>query len=252
MNAGSRRPITGVVAAIGITTAMDAGGLSMFSALPLFPLAGILWYWERFSRVDVGLAWGRSRDYGIAVLYPLSVLGATGLIAVLGGAADVSGADWGKAVTHVAINGAVTVIVVIITEEGFFRGWLWASLTRAGISRTRVLIWSSVIFSLWHLSAVSLDTGFDLPAAKIPVFMVNAAVMGAVWGMLRLASGSVVVASVSHGVWNGLNYELFGFGSKVGALGIADTGIFGSESGLVGLALNVVFAGVLWRGVQAR
>ncbi|MGO9210031.1 MAG: hypothetical protein ACLPXM_00545 [Terriglobales bacterium] len=36
-----RGPILGVLAAIAVTTAMDANGLSAFSALPLFPLMAL-------------------------------------------------------------------------------------------------------------------------------------------------------------------------------------------------------------------
>jgi len=137
--------------------------------------------------------------------------------------------------------------VAIVTEEGFFRGWLWASLERAGMKPPAVLIWSSVAFSLWHLSAVSLKTGFDIPGAQIPVFMVNAAVMGAVWGLLRWISGSVIVASLSHGLWNGMDYVFFGFGTKVGALGIKNTALYGPEVGVIGLAFNILFLAALWR-----
>lgn len=62
------RQALGVLAAIAITTAMDAGGLSVFSALQLFPLMGLFWYLERLPRQSVGMAWGRGRDYGLAVL----------------------------------------------------------------------------------------------------------------------------------------------------------------------------------------
>jgi hypothetical protein len=115
---------------------------------------------------------------------------------------------------------------------------LWAS------RRRRPLLFTSIAFALWHVSAVTLPTGFDLPVAQIPVFLVNAAVMGAIWGVLRDISGSLVVSSVSHGVWNGLAYALFGYGTKGGALGIRHTAIYGPEVGLVGLALNalVLFA----------
>ena len=65
--------------------------------------------------------------------------------------------------------------------------------------------------------------------------------------MLRLLSGSIVVASVSHALWNGLDYPLFGFGEKVGALGIEQTHIFGPEVGLVGIVLNLLFAAMLYR-----
>ena len=43
----------------------------------------------------------------------------------------------------------------------------------------------------------------------------------------------LIVASVAHGVWNGLAYVLFGFGTKVGALGVEAT--FQDESMDVGM-----------------
>ena len=70
--------------------------------------------------------------------------------------------------------------------------------------------------------------------------------IGAVFGMLRMASGSIVVPSVCHAVWNGLDYPLYGFGEKVGALGIEATHIYGPEVGVLGVALNLIFAGGLW------
>jgi uncharacterized protein len=92
--------------------------------------------------------------------------------------------------------------VAIVTEEGFLRGWLWGSLEKTRIKMERVLIWSRVAFALWHISAVTLD--FKPPVAHIPVYLCNAAVVGAVWRFLRERSGSIVVSSLSHGVWNGM------------------------------------------------
>lgn len=244
------RPTAGVLVAIGITTTMDATGLSVFSALPLFPLASALWAWERFSRIEIGLTRGSLRAYGLALLHPLLVIGAVTAIAAFAVVIDVTQTDWRKAGLNLLLMGVSTIVVVILTEEGFFRGWLWASLRRAGLGETAVLLWSSVAFSLWHVSAVTLETGFDLPAPQIPVFLLNAILMGAIWGMLRLASGSIVVASVGHGVWNGLAYVLFGFGTKVGALGVEATPIYGPEVGVVGLGLNALFACALWRWVK--
>ncbi|MDH3664242.1 MAG: CPBP family intramembrane metalloprotease, partial [Alphaproteobacteria bacterium] len=126
------------------------------------------------------------------------------------------------------------------------RGWLWAALKRAGQTDTQVLIWTSLAFTLWHVSAISLDTGFDVPADEIPIYLINATLVGAVFGMLRMASGSVVVPSVCHAVWNGIDYPLYGFGEKVGALGIEQTHIYGPEVGVLGLGLNLVFAATLW------
>ena len=100
-----------------------------------------------------------------------------------------------------------------------------------------------------------METGFDLPAKEIPIYLLNATLIGLNWGLLRLASGSIIVASVSHGVWNGLAYALFGFGEKTGALGIQDTWLFGPEVGLLGIALNL-FGGIFFergrRGTQAE
>jgi len=242
-----RRPMLGVLVAIAVTTAMDASGLSAFSALPLLPLMCLLWYLERLSRHSMGFMWGQWSHYGLAVLHPVAVLGVVGLVSAAAGAVDLSQTQWEKVWLNFALVTVSTTLAAIITEEGFFRGWLFASLERAGVQNERILVWSSIAFSLWHLSAVTLSTGFDLPAKQIPVFMINAAALGVIWGLLRLISGSVIVASVSHGVWNGGAYVFFGFGTKIGALGIDDTAIYGPEVGILGLVLNLIFAAALWR-----
>jgi len=225
---------------------MDASGLSAFSALPLCPLMLLLWYLEKHSRQDMGFVWGRPRNYRLALLYPVLVLSVIAIIAAAAGALDLSKTDWAKAWRTVALLAVSTILIAVMTEEGFFRGWLIASLKRAGITRNATLVWSSLAFSLWHLSAVTLNTGFDLPAAQIPVFMLNAALLGLIWALMRSISGSIVVSSVSHGLWNGGAYAFFGYGTKVGALGIADTSIYGPEAGLLGLGMNLLFAAVLW------
>jgi membrane protease YdiL (CAAX protease family) len=252
VNANLKWPILGVLAAIAITTTMDATGLSAFSALPLLPLLILFWFLQRFSRTDVGFTLGNWRHYGLAVFYPVIVIGAVAGIAAATGAVDLSKTNWDKAWLNCARVALATFLVVILTEEGFFRGWLFASLRRANVSPTRTWVWSSGAFALWHLSAVALDTGFNPPVAQIPVFMVNAAVMGLVWGLLRWISGSVIVASLSHGVWNGFAYIFFGFGKKVGALGIVNSAIYGPEVGVLGLVINAAFAFALWRWWRAR
>jgi len=244
--------ILGVLLAIGITTTMDATGYTMFSALPLFPLAGILWAWQRLSRAEIGLSWGNARGIVLALRYPIVVLGAVACIAWATAAIDTTGADWRKAGVNFALMSSTGILMVLITEEGFFRGWLWAALRRAGRSEGAVLVWTSVAFSLWHVSAVTLDTGFDLPARQIPVYLINATVMGAIWGMLRSISGSAFVSAVSHAVWNGIDYPFFGFGAESGALGIARTDVYGPEVGVLGLALNLAFASFLWLRIRKR
>ena len=136
---------------IVITTAMDATGYSMFSALPLFPLAGLFWYLQRFSRQEIGLSWSNPKSYLAAIGYPVVVLGLIALIALMAGAIDTSEADWNKAFLNMGLMSTTGVIMVLITEEGFFRGWLWAALNRAGHTERSTLIWTSLAFTLWHV-----------------------------------------------------------------------------------------------------
>lgn len=46
--------------------------------------------------------------------------------------------------------------------------------------------------------------------------------------------------------WNGLAYVLFGIGTRAGALGIKNTGLFGAEVGVLGLVFNAAFLAALW------
>ena len=117
---------------------------------------------------------------------------------------------------------------------------------RAGKSDNYTLVWTSVVFMAWHISAISLDTGFDVPAREIPVYLVNATLLGLIWGYLRLLSGSIVVVAVCHAVWNAFAYSLYGFGEKVGALGIEETRIFGPEVGALGIAFNLAFFAAMY------
>jgi len=110
-----------------------------------------------------------------------------------------------------------------------------------------VLLWTKFAFMLWHISAITLDTGFDLPAREIPIYLINITIIGLIWGIMRMISGSLLVPAVSHSVWNGIDYPLFGFGEKVGALGITETHIYGPEVGLPGIVLGTAFLILVWQ-----
>ncbi len=247
MNHSLRPAIAGFLAAVIITTTMDATGYSVFSALPLIVLTGLYWFLQKFSRKEIGLTWGDWKAHGWALAYPLLVLGLAAAIATIMGAVDLSSTDWRKTFTNIGLMSSTGVLMVMITEEGFFRGWLWASLKRSGKSDVQVLVWTTIAFVSWHLSAVSLETGFDLPAEEIPIYLINVVILGLIWGTMRMVSGSILVPALSHSVWNGIDYPLFGFGEKVGALGIVDTHIYGPEVGLLGIALGLAFLTLIWR-----
>jgi hypothetical protein len=61
----------------------------------------------------------------------------------------------------------------------------------------------------------------------------NAAVIGTIWGMLRLVSGSLIVTSLAHGLWNAGAYVFFAFGTKTGALAVRNTSVYGPEVAMV-------------------
>lgn len=254
-NAGSSSPvlpIVGILIAIAGTTTMDATGLSDFSAFALTPLMLLFWYLEGLSRPEMGFSWGRPAHFALALLYPLVVIGVIAIVAAFAGAVDLSKTNWQKALLNLLIMTISTALVAIITEEGFFRGWLWASLRRRRVSESHVLIYTSIAFSAWHISAVTLATDYRPATSQLPVFFINAAVIGIVWGILRWMSGSIIVASCSHGLWNGIAYVFFGFGTKTGALGIRNTALFGPEIGVLGLVSNAVFALLLWQWWRTR
>jgi membrane protease YdiL (CAAX protease family) len=207
----------------------------------------IFWYLGHISRSEMGFAWGRLHHYGLALLHPLLVMGLIALIAWGRGAIHLEDTNWPKVWRSVALQAVLGILIGLITEEGFFRGWLWASLQRTGLQMRAVLLCSSVAFALWHWSAALLDPDFKPPLGQVPLFLVNAGVMGAIWGMLRLLSGSLVVSSLCHSVWNAFAYSLFGLGSKVGGLGIQETGSYGPELGILGLVLNLLLAVGLWQ-----
>ena len=220
--------------------------------LPLVVLFFLFWYLQRLTRKEIGLAWGRVQDYGLAVIYPVLVLLLVGVAAWASGQTSSGAIDWGSTLLNVAGMILVTAIGAIVTEEGIFRGWLWATLKRAGVRQLGVLVWTSVVFAVWHISTALLPTAFHPALIQVPVYILNAAVIGFNWALMRQRSGSIVVTSISHGVWNGLVYGLFGTGTTIGILGVHNTAVFGPEIGLLGLALNVAFAAVLWLAIGRR
>ena len=114
-------PIVGIAIAIAGTTTMDATGLSGFSAFALLPLMLLFWYLEGLSRSEMGFRWGTPVHFALALLYPLLVIGVIAIVATFAGAVALSKTNWQKALLNLLIMAISTVLVAIITEEGFFR-----------------------------------------------------------------------------------------------------------------------------------
>ncbi len=235
-----------IALAIGSTLAMDLAGLSMLSAFTLLALIGLHWLVTRHSWRDWGMRWGRPADYGLALAYPLFVMGILAVLLILSGA-DLSDSNWRDAATGFLTIGLATIPGAYITEEGFFRGSLFAGCKRDGLTLGRTVVLTSVVFSAWHIGWATVSEEGRVSLHILPVYLVNAALLGAAWGLLRALSGSVLVASVSHGIWNGMAYSLFGFGSDGGVIGMESPLWLDPERGLVAIALNSLFVAYLWR-----
>ena len=207
----------------------------------------LFWIIQRFSKTEMGLLFGPLKYYGLALLYPAVVLGLTGLIVFICGDYAIEAPDWGKILLNTAVGCTIGVIALMLTEEGFFRGLIWASFIQSGLSNKHTLWLTSAFFTIWHISAVTSGSEYGLPIEQVPVYLINATLLGLIWGLLRMMSGSIIVASLSHTVWNTFAYELFGFGEKVGSLGVENTKWFGPEVGYLGILLNGLFFIWLWK-----
>src|SRR5688572_9470434 len=140
-----RRPVLGLLVAIAIITAIFASGLpAELGALSLIPLVGLFWYLGRFSRAEMGFVWGRGRYYSLGLLQPAFVFGPVALVAWLAGAIHLQTSDWPKTMFNLATTIPITILLAVITEEGFFRGWLWAALQRARLSKVWVVVLTSI------------------------------------------------------------------------------------------------------------
>jgi len=245
-------PLLAVLVAVAITTTMDFTGYTVYSALPLLVLIIIFWLIQRQSKAELGLKFSSLKYYGIALLYPATVLGLSAVIAYTYGDFSVEGINWTKIVKNIGISATAGTIMVLITEEGFFRGWLWGSFRKAGLNTTKTIFVTSILFTIWHISAVTSGTEYGLPLNQVPIYLINATLLGLIWGLLRSISGSVIVPAFCHAVWNAFAYEFFGFGEKVGTLGITNTALLGPEVGYLGIVLNGAFFLWLWNKAKKQ
>ena len=212
-------------------------------AFVIFPIILILAYWTKMNGKELGLEFGSLRDYVWAILYPVSICSVIIVIALATG--NINGIQYFDGTAgKIAYLFLYTLILAFATEEGFFRGWLFGILERGKINPKWILLLTALAFASWHLPLFFLSSSFTL--SMLPIYITGGIIGGLTFGLLRYISGSIIVASFSHALWNTLVYILFGFGSTIGILGIKMTNIFSPESGLLGLAFGIVFLVILW------
>jgi len=251
--------VSSTVAAVALTAAVCAGspllrrwtGDEIWYALPLFAAIVVAWGARRVSARDIGLRGGRG-FYGRATLLPLAVVGSAVWIATLLGATHVGEVSLARLSLQVSTMATLTALGTVMTEDGFFRGALWGLLELGGRSADAILLWTATASTLWAVPLFAPQAG---DAQTLAVHALNLWLLSLGWGILRLLSGSLLVAAWAHGVWNGVAYTLFGFGGAAGALGVADPVRFDPERGWLGVALNATAVLVLrrwWRAEEMR
>lgn len=213
---------------------------------PLFGGLAALVFAGRISRRELGLTRGRGH-YAAATLTPLVVVGGVVWLATLTGVARVGDTGVGTLGLQIATMALLTGLGSVVTEDGFFRGALWATLERGGRSPDTILAWTSASYVVWYLPFLLFEPGLSAGGEALAVHALNLFLLGLCWGALRLVSGSMLVAAWAHGLWNGLAYTLFGFGAARGALGVTDPLRFDPERGWAGVALNAALFLWLWR-----
>ena len=226
-------------------------GDATWYALPL--LVGLLAFWRR-GGLDLRAIGFRSAKgfYRAATLHPLLVVGGAVWLSLMLGAMRVAEVGAGTLVLQVSSMIVASFVGTLVAEDGFFRGALWAALERAGRSPDAVLLWTSAANAIWFLPLLLLDPGLGGAPEALAVHTLNVWLLAMCWGVLRLASGSVVAAAWGHGLWNGLTYTLFGFGPAVGALNVVDPVRFDPERGWIGVAMNAGAFLLLWRWWRRR
>ncbi len=222
-------------------------GESNFYALSLVPLLVVVWLLTRLSKDEMGIQLGNLRAYAIAFFYPVMVMGVTGLICWMSDSIQASHISVVAVCEQVIVLFLLSFIIGLATEEGFFRGWLWGALERCAYNPLLIVVWTSGVFSLWHFAVPFIVPDLEFPLIIVPVYLVNCFLIGIIWGLLRLTSGSIAVTSLSHAVWNALTYTLYGYGSETGVLDISFYQIFDPERGVLGLLLNFIFVVILWQ-----
>jgi len=244
-------PLAGSIGAILISPLLSlATGQDFFYNLWLAAMMGLMWARLKLTRREVGLTMGDGTSYLVALAYVVGIVGLVALAAWAANALDLATYSAGTVARRISLNFLVTFALTLITEDGFFRGALWGSCERAGFSPAKTVVWTSVAFGLWHLAVPIIDPDFAQSFTKVPQYVLGSTAFGVAMGLLRLRSGSIVVPSACHGLWNATVYTLFGAGEKSGQLGVADHGVWDPERGYAGLMLAIAAAVLLWAWVR--
>ena len=239
-------PLLGFIIALVITAlAPFLTGKENLQATLLFPIILIFAYYTKMNAKDLGLIFSKRKEYFIAMAYPLiSTLIVISLATITDNLGQIN-------ITFATLTAFLvlffsTLILTVTTEEGFFRGWLFGIMEKYDYTPKLIIVLTSLAFAIWHIPLFFLGGGLGGAYNLIPLYLSTVFTGGAIMAIIRYRSGSIIVSSLSHTIWNSVNYILFGFGTAVGVLGITPITIFDPERGFLGLGINVLFLIIFW------
>jgi uncharacterized protein len=167
-------PILGSAAALAGSPLLEiVTGQDALYLLWLTVLMAVLWFVQRLTRREMGFVLGDGISYLVAFGYVAGIIGLVVLGAWATQSLDLSKFSATTVARRISLNFLVTFVATMITEDGFFRGALWGSCERAGLSSTRTIIWTSIAFGLWHLAVPFIEPDFSQPLAKVPQYVVG-------------------------------------------------------------------------------
>lgn len=221
---------------------MLTNAISLYAlSLPL--IFFFFWWVTKLSRKEIGLQLGKPSYYLMGLGYPIVVHAVLALIAfVFGGARYTETIPLSTFFLALLIDVPITATLLMISEEGVFRGLLWGIFKKDKVSFNKRMVVTSLLFALWHIPALTIFAETKVALISIPFYLINAVTVGMIWAMFREKSASIIPISLSHAVWNTLAYTLFGYGEKSGMLGVPENTmyIFDPERGLLGVGINLI------------
>lgn len=210
--------------------------------ISLIPLSIAFYFIGKFTFKEINLNKLNIKKIWIALLWPLLLSSVLLLLAfITNNVTYTPNLSWFLVFLGIIVDGLITALLLIPTEEGIFRGLIQTYLGRIMKSKVAVILIQGVLFSLWHVPTLFLIPDIQgLSIAGIFIYLSTAVVAGITIGIIRDKTESLYLACYAHSVWNQIVYILFGYGMTAGMFTFKNMDVWHPESGVIGLALNFI------------
>jgi uncharacterized protein len=188
---------------------------------------------RRAAWVAVGFGLPSRRALVVAVAGPVVIVGLSFAVAAAVGVVHFGAPDGGVAGGVLSLAGATLAFgIVFLGEEIGWRGFL---LLRLGVvmEGRRAALVTGACHALFHLPLLTLTTTYQSAGNRwivVPVVLATLTLAGVWYGWLRLRSGSVWPASLSHSAFNNFMEHAAGLAVTASPVAMAYTT---TETGIV-------------------